>query len=69
MLGSRLNRIEAADNRAYNDIISFTEFLSDTEDIDAPEAIMDYQLELLTLQASLQAGARLLHPKLVDFLR
>ena len=69
MLGSRLNRIEAADTRAYNDIISFTEFLSDIEDIDAPEAIMDYQLELLTLQASLQAGARLLHPKLVDFLR
>jgi len=69
ILGSRLNRIEAADTRAYNDIISFTEFLSDTEDIDASEAIMNYQTELLTLQATLQAGARLLHPKLIDFLR
>lgn len=69
ILGSRLNRIYAAETRAENDIISFTEFLSDTEDIDAPEAIMNYQIELLTLQATLQAGAQLLRPRLVDFLR
>ncbi|GAI86591.1 unnamed protein product, partial [marine sediment metagenome] len=63
--GSRLNRIYAAETRAENDILNFTEYLSDTEDIDASEAIMNYQMELLTLQASLQAGARLLYPKLV----
>ncbi|MFC1486009.1 flagellar hook-associated protein FlgL [Candidatus Latescibacterota bacterium] len=68
-IGARLNRISAAESRTENDSISFTEFLSDTEDIDASQAIMDYQMELLTLQATLQAGARLLHPKLLDFLR
>ncbi|MCE5249633.1 flagellar hook-associated protein FlgL [bacterium] len=68
VIGSRLNRITAADSRAENDTISFTEFLSNTEDIDASEAIMDYQLQLLTLQSSLQAGSRLIQPKLSDFL-
>ena len=69
LLGSRLNRIYAAETRAENDILNFTEYLSDTEDVDASEAIINYQRELLTLQASLEAGARLLYPKLVDFLR
>ncbi len=69
LLGSRLNRIFAAETRAENDILNYTEYLSDTEDVDASEAIINYQRELLTLQASLEAGARLLYPKLVDFLR
>lgn len=68
MIGARLNRVNSAESRAENDVISFTELLSDTVDVDASEAIMDYQMELLTLQASLQAGARLLQPKLIDFL-
>ncbi len=69
VIGSRVNRVESADSRAENDIINFTEFLSNAEDIEASEAIMEYQMELLTLQSSLQAGARLLHPRLGDFLR
>ena len=69
VIGSRVNRIDSADSRAENDLINFNEFLSNTEDIDASEAIMDYQMELLTLQSSLQAGSRLLLPKLGDFLR
>jgi len=69
VLGSRQNRITAAESRAEDDILNFSEFLSDTEDADASQVIIDYQMELLTLQASLQAGARLLQPKLVDFLR
>ncbi len=69
VIGSRLNRVYAAENRSENDVITFTEFLSDAEDIDAAQAIMDYQIQLITLQASLQAGSRLLQPKLIDFLR
>ncbi len=69
VIGSRLNRVNAAETRADNDIINFTQFLSDAEDIDASVAIMNYQTELLTLQASLQAGAKLLRPKLADFLQ
>ena len=69
VLGSRTNRIEAAETRAESDEINFSVFLSSVEDIDASEAIMDYQMELLTLQSALQVGARLLQPRLGDFLR
>ncbi len=68
VIGARMNRISAAESRAENDEISFTEYLSNVEDADAAQAIMDYQMELVTLQASLQAGSKLLYPKLSDFL-
>lgn len=69
VIGSKVNRVEAADSRAESDEINFSEFLSDAEDIDAAQAIIDYQMELLTLQSALQAGARLLRPRLADFLQ
>ena len=69
VVGSRVNRIESAAARNESDKFKFTEYLSNTEDIDAAEAIIDYQAQLLTLQSSLQAGARILLPKLGDFLR
>jgi flagellar hook-associated protein 3 FlgL len=69
IIGSRVNRIDAADSRAENDAISFKEYLSNTEDIDAADAIIDYQQTLVTLQSALQAGARIMTPKLADFLR
>ncbi len=69
VIGSRVNRINSAQARAENDVVSFSGFLSNIEDIDAAEAIMNYQMELITLQSSLQAGARLMQPKLSDFLR
>ena len=69
ILGSYMNRVEAASSSAENDIITFTEYLSNIEDIDAARAIIDYQTVLLTLQSALQAGARILQPKLADFLK
>ncbi len=69
VIGSRVNRVTAAETRASNDFINFTAFLSNTEDIDASEAILDYQTKLVTLQASLQVGARLMYPKLGDYLK
>ncbi len=68
VIGSKVNRVKAADARAEGDTINFSEFLSNAEDIDASEAIIEYQMELLTLQSALQAGARLLRPRLGDFL-
>ncbi|MFC1528396.1 flagellar hook-associated protein FlgL [Candidatus Latescibacterota bacterium] len=69
VLGARTNRVEAAEARALNNQINFTEYLSNTEDVDADVAIMNYQTELLALQTSLQVGARLMQPRLIDFLR
>ena len=68
MIGARLNRIYSAESRAENDEITYTELLSNAVDIDASEAIMNYQMELITLQATLQAGSMLFEYKLVDFL-
>ena len=69
LIGARVNRIDSANSRAENDFANFTEYLSNIEDVDAAQAILDYQTELVTLQSSLQAGARLLYPRLADFLR
>jgi len=69
VIGSRVNRVEAAESRAESDVINYTQFLSNAEDIDAAEAITEYQMELLSLQSALQAGARLLRPRLGDFLK
>lgn len=69
VIGSKVNRIDAAESRTESDEINFTEFLSDAEDVDAAQAIIEYQMELLTLQSALQAGARLLRPRLADFLQ
>ena len=68
IVGARTNRVDAAESRAESDHINFTEYLSDTEDIDASEAIINYQTELLAMQVSLQVGARILMPTLADFL-
>ena len=69
VIGARVNRIDAAQSRAEDDAVNFNAYLSNIEDVDASQAIIDYQTELLTLQSSLQAGARLLYPKLSDFLK
>jgi flagellar hook-associated protein 3 FlgL len=69
VIGARVNRIDSAESRAEDNILNFTEYLSKIEDVDASQAIIDYQTELVTLQSSLQAWARLLYPKLSDFLK
>lgn len=68
LVGARVNRVDAAESRAESDYTSFSEYLSDTEDIDASEAIINYQTELLAMQVSLQVGAKILMTSLADFL-
>lgn len=68
VIGARLNRISAAENRAENDVITYTSLLSDAEDADTTEAILDYQTQLTTLQASYQVASMITQMKLVDFL-
>jgi flagellar hook-associated protein 3 FlgL len=67
-IGSKLGRLDSAESRAETDEATFSEFLSNTEGVDDAKAILDYQMELNTLQSLLQAGARLMQPKLSDFL-
>ncbi len=68
-VGARQNRIELTQNRLNNDDLNFTKLMSDNEDVDMAETIMNLQNEENVYRASLSGGARIIQPSLVDFLR
>lgn len=68
-IGARLNRIELTANRLDNDNISFTKLMSENEDVDMAQTIMNLQSEENVYKASLAGGARIIQPSLIDFLR
>lgn len=68
-VGARQNRLELTANRLDSDTINFTKLMSENEDADVAETIMNLQNEENVYRASLAAGARIIQPTLVDFLR
>ncbi len=68
-VGARQNRIDLTSNRLDSDSINFTKLMSDNEDVDMAETIMNLQNEENVYRASLSGGARVIQPNLVDFLR
>ncbi len=68
-VGARQNRIELTENRLSNDDLNFTKLMSDNEDVDMAETIMNLQNEENVYRASLSGGAKIIQPSLVDFLR
>lgn len=68
-VGARQNRLELTSNRLGSDYINFTRLMSENEDIDMAETIMNLQNEENVYRASLSGGARIIMPTLVDFLR
>ena len=68
-VGSRTNQLEYARQVADDRVINLTRQLSDVEDIDLPKTLTDLQLQQMAYQAALAAGARVVQPSLVDFLR
>ncbi len=68
-VGARMNRLELTANRLSDDNINFTNLMSKNEDVDIAEAIMYLQNEENVYRASLSAGAKVIQPSLVDFLR
>jgi flagellar hook-associated protein 3 FlgL len=56
---------QTADDR----VISLKGQLSEVEDIDLPQTIMDVKLQETAYQAALAASARVIQPSLMDFLR
>lgn len=67
--GARYNRIEQNRTTAQDRQLSLRTQLSDIEDIDLPETIMNMQLQQTAYQAALQAAAKVIQPSLMDFLR
>lgn len=68
-VGARTNRLDLTGNRLDSDNISFTKLMSENEDVDMAETIMNLQNEENVYKASLSGGARIIQPSLVDFLR
>lgn len=68
-LGSRLNRLDAASEAVGALKLHTTVLRSSIEDADLIQAIADFERLRTVLTATLQAGARMALPSLLDFLR
>lgn len=67
--GARTNRIDLTSNRLDSDTTNFTKLMSDNEDVDMADTIMNLQNEQNVYRASLAGGAKIIQPSLIDFLR
>lgn len=68
-IGAKVNRLELQKSRLEDTKISFTGLLSQTEDADMAEVIMQLKMQENVYRASLGSGARIIQPSLMDFLR
>ncbi|NLB29413.1 MAG: hypothetical protein GX823_04190, partial [Clostridiales bacterium] len=68
-IGGRKNRLEILESRYGQDELNYTQMLSDAEDADLADAIMRFSMAETVYNASLSAGAYIIRPTLMDFLR
>ncbi|PKR77984.1 flagellar hook-associated protein FlgL [Halalkalibacillus sediminis] len=68
-LGARMNRVEMVEDRLGQQNVSVSKLMSDNEDADIEEVIMNLKMQESVHRASLGAGARIMQPSLLDFLR
>jgi len=68
-LGARINRIELIKGRLENEEVNVKGLMSDNEDADVAKVITDLKAQENVHRAALSAGARIIQPTLIDFLR
>jgi len=68
-VGARMNRLEATKTRYEDDIINMTALKSQSEDADIAQVVMDLKTKETVYQAALAAGAKIIQPSLLDYLR
>jgi len=69
VVGARMNRLEMATDRSFEDNLNMTTGLTELYDIDMAEVLMNYKVQENVYMASLSTGARAVQPSLVDYLR
>jgi flagellin-like hook-associated protein FlgL len=69
IVGARTNRLASAASRLQQLELAQTKQLSDTEDADIAQTMIDYSSQTAVYQAALKAGATIIQPSLIDFLR
>jgi flagellar hook-associated protein 3 FlgL len=67
--GSVASRVEAAEGRLAAVEESLMSALSQTEDADVAKVMVDYSTQRAAYEAGLKAGAQIIEPSLLDFLR
>jgi len=68
-IGARINRLELQQNRLEYTQESFIDLLANNESANEAETILNLKLQENVYRSSLSAGARIIMPTLVDFLR
>lgn len=68
-VGARYSHVEATTSQLSAATLANQASLSDVENVDIAQAIMDVQMQEVAYQASLGATARVIQPSLIDFLR
>ncbi|MEH6940751.1 flagellar hook-associated protein FlgL [Bacillus sp. JJ722] len=68
-IGARQNRVELMEDRLDSQEVFSTRILSDNEDIDLERTIIDLTSQESVHRAAMAAGAKIIQPTLMDFLR
>lgn len=68
-MGATRNGLDLTLDNFQSQKINFTRLRSELEDIDFPETMMNFSVMDTLYRASLSAGARIMQPSLMDFLR
>jgi flagellar hook-associated protein 3 FlgL len=68
-VGAGMNRLETAKSRLDEVEEAATKMLSDVEDADMAKTIIDFNTQQAVYQSALKAGAQVIQPSLLDFLR
>jgi flagellar hook-associated protein 3 FlgL len=69
VIGGRIRRLELLEARYEQDSINYQRMMSDAEDADMSEVIMRLRIAESVMQSAMSAGARVIQPSLMDFLR
>jgi flagellar hook-associated protein 3 FlgL len=69
VVGALANRLTTANDRLQQLAQASTSQLSETEDADMAQTMVDYSTQQAMYQAALRSGAQLIQPSLMDFLR
>ena len=68
-VGATTNRLEAADSRLAQTEESATKLLSEVEDADMSQTLIDFSMQQNVYQSALRAGSNIIQQSLLDFLR
>ena len=68
-LGSRMNRVDLIGNRLDQNEGTYTQLMSDNEDVDVTQAIMQRNVADAAYQASLKVGANIVQLSLANFIQ